>query len=97
MGGREQRDRQTDRHTDRQTHTHTHRSGGGGLPIKSSRGSEDTIKHKLSNFDPTALSLTVAMTLKIATNIFHTISQLMMVYHHTEFGYKRCSSSEDVV
>ena len=38
----------------------------------------------------------VALTLKIATQLFCMTLQHMVIHHHTSFGCKRLSSSEDI-
>ena len=38
-------------------------------------------------------SVTVTLTLKIATHFSHMTLWLIMMYHHTRFGYKRFSDS----
>ena len=38
-------------------------------------------------------SVTVTMTLKIANHFSHMTLWLIMMYHHTGFGYKRFSNS----
>ena len=35
--------------------------------------------------------------LEVSIPIFHTTLQLMMMYHHTQFGHKRFSGSEDII
>ena len=42
-------------------------------------------------------ALTVTMALKTATPFFCMTLQLMMMYHHAKFGYKRWSGSKDMV
>ena len=43
------------------------------------------------------LTLTDALTLKIVFQIIPLACRLMMMYHHTRFGYKRFSDSEDII
>ena len=38
-------------------------------------------------------SVTVTLTLKIATQFSHMIIWLIMMYHHAGFGYKRINDS----
>ena len=43
------------------------------------------------------LALTVIMTLKITNQYLHITLWPMMIQHHTQFGCKRFSSSEDIM
>ena len=40
--------------------------------------------------------MSVTVTLKIAHHFFHMTLWLMMMHHHTTFGYKRLSGSENI-
>ena len=43
------------------------------------------------------MNLHCVLELKAANQSFCMTLQLMLVYHHTKFGYKKLSGSEDIV